>query len=86
MYIVALSNLGFNPPFGVHMHFKALRKTLALSVLATASLAVQAADIDHEIPDYERTSGVSGNLSSVGSDTLANLMTCLLYTSPSPRD
>ena len=75
MDIVALSNLGFNPPFGVHMQFKALRKTLALSVLATASLAVQAADIDHEIPDYERTSGVSGNLSSVGSDTLANLMT-----------
>ncbi|MCG2633817.1 MAG: phosphate ABC transporter substrate-binding protein PstS family protein [Gammaproteobacteria bacterium] len=28
-----------------------------------------------EAPVYEKTSGVSGNLSSVGSDTLANLMT-----------
>ena len=28
-----------------------------------------------ELPTYERVSGVSGNLSSVGSDTLANLMT-----------
>ena len=31
--------------------------------------------VDSKIPSYERTSGVSGNLSSVGSDTLANLMT-----------
>ncbi|MCB1740727.1 MAG: phosphate ABC transporter substrate-binding protein [Gammaproteobacteria bacterium] len=28
-----------------------------------------------ELPDYEKKSGISGNLSSVGSDTLANLMT-----------
>ena len=28
-----------------------------------------------ELPEYERVSGVSGNLSSTGSDTLANLMT-----------
>ena len=28
-----------------------------------------------DLPQYERVSGVSGNLSSVGSDTLANLMT-----------
>lgn len=28
-----------------------------------------------QLPEYERVSGVSGNLSSVGSDTLANLMT-----------
>jgi len=34
-----------------------------------------AASVDENIPTYERTSGVSGNLSSVGSDTLANLMT-----------
>ena len=31
--------------------------------------------IAEELPSYERVSGVSGNLSSVGSDTLANLMT-----------
>jgi len=31
--------------------------------------------VDSGIPDYKKSSGVSGNLSSVGSDTLANLMT-----------
>jgi len=31
--------------------------------------------VDENLPGYEKTSGVSGNLSSVGSDTLANLMT-----------
>ena len=31
--------------------------------------------LDSNLPVYKRTSGVSGNLSSVGSDTLANLMT-----------
>lgn len=30
---------------------------------------------DSRLPEYQRASGVSGNLSSVGSDTLANLMT-----------
>ncbi len=48
---------------------------LALSLLATLSLPVSGAEIDQGIPEYQRTSGVSGNLSSVGSDTLANLMT-----------
>lgn len=33
------------------------------------------ATVDEDLPAYEKTSGVSGNLSSVGSDTLANLMT-----------
>lgn len=33
------------------------------------------AKIDAGLPDYHAASGVSGNLSSVGSDTLANLMT-----------
>jgi phosphate transport system substrate-binding protein len=33
------------------------------------------AKIDAGLPDYHPASGVSGNLSSVGSDTLANLMT-----------
>ncbi|MGH8556799.1 MAG: PstS family phosphate ABC transporter substrate-binding protein [Methylococcales bacterium] len=32
-------------------------------------------EVDSTIPVYEKSSGVSGNLSSVGSDTLANLMT-----------
>ena len=32
-------------------------------------------NIDAKLADYKKASGVSGNLSSVGSDTLANLMT-----------
>ncbi len=31
--------------------------------------------LDPSLPEYHRASGISGNLSSVGSDTLANLMT-----------
>lgn len=45
------------------------------ALLVSTGIAAQAAEVDTEIPVYERTSGVSGNLSSVGSDTLANLMT-----------
>lgn len=57
------------------MHIKAITKTLLLSLLTSLYFTAQAAEIDQEIPEYSRTSGVSGNLSSVGSDTLANLMT-----------
>ena len=47
---------------------------------AVASVAVLAvgfanAGVDQSIPEYTKASGISGNLSSVGSDTLANLMT-----------
>jgi len=44
----------------------------AALVSGTAS-AVQT--VDAGVPDYKKASGISGNLSSVGSDTLANLMT-----------
>jgi phosphate transport system substrate-binding protein len=43
-----------------------------LCLAATASAQVS---VDENLPTYEKTAGVSGNLSSVGSDTLANLMT-----------
>ncbi|NRB24961.1 PstS family phosphate ABC transporter substrate-binding protein [Shewanella sp.] len=43
----------------------------AASLFSAASIAA----IDPSLPVYEKTSGVSGNLSSVGSDTLANMMT-----------
>ena len=45
------------------------------TVTLLGSAPAVAADVDSAIPVYESTSGVSGNLSSVGSDTLANLMT-----------
>ncbi len=44
----------------------------ALVCLANPALQANATE---DLPAYERVSGVSGNLSSVGSDTLANLMT-----------
>ncbi|WP_028299513.1 PstS family phosphate ABC transporter substrate-binding protein [Oceanospirillum beijerinckii] len=51
----------------------------AISVVAasavTATVANAAAELDPNLPTYQKASGVSGNLSSVGSDTLANLMT-----------
>ncbi|HEY5776015.1 MAG TPA: phosphate ABC transporter substrate-binding protein PstS family protein [Xanthomonadales bacterium] len=43
--------------------------------LFTATNVLAQAPVDENLPAYEKTSGVSGNLSSVGSDTLANLMT-----------
>jgi phosphate transport system substrate-binding protein len=51
-------------------------KTLAVAVLAASCwVGSAAADVDAGLPVYTKASGVSGNLSSVGSDTLANLMT-----------
>jgi len=47
--------------------------SVALAFCATN--AVAQATVDENLPAYQKTSGVSGNLSSVGSDTLANLMT-----------
>jgi phosphate transport system substrate-binding protein len=43
--------------------------------LAAGSAVADADAVDPKIADYKAVSGVSGNLSSVGSDTLANLMT-----------
>lgn len=42
------------------------------SAIAVSSFA--AADVDPKLPNYNTVSGVSGNLSSIGSDTLNNLM------------
>ncbi|NVJ61760.1 MAG: phosphate ABC transporter substrate-binding protein PstS family protein [Gammaproteobacteria bacterium] len=55
-----------------------LLKSLAVAASMTATLVASnamASKVDENLKTYEKTSGVSGNLSSVGSDTLANLMT-----------
>jgi len=67
-----------------------IHKSLAVLVFAASSLSAQEATpaapaapatpaktsmLDDKLPNYEVTSGVSGNLNSVGSDTLNNLMT-----------
>ncbi len=46
---------------------------LAMSVATTAAMAAD--DFDPRYKDYQPTSGVSGTIKSIGSDTLNNLMT-----------
>lgn len=50
-----------------------LKNVLVAMGLAGAMFTANAATDD--LPEYEKVSGLSGNLSSVGSDTLANMMT-----------
>lgn len=50
-------------------------KTTILGLGLLAATSASAVSIDKDIPEYKAVSGISGNLSSVGSDTLANLMT-----------
>jgi phosphate transport system substrate-binding protein len=58
-----------------------MRRTVLVAVCALAlavsggPLFAQAIQLDSSLPGYQKTSGVSGNLNSVGSDTLNNLMT-----------
>ncbi|MFB9888049.1 PstS family phosphate ABC transporter substrate-binding protein [Balneatrix alpica] len=54
------------------MKLKQLVVALGFSALTSTAMAT---GVDASLPDYQKASGVSGNLSSVGSDTLANLMT-----------
>jgi phosphate transport system substrate-binding protein len=48
---------------------------LALGLTATAVSTTALSAVDSALPAYGKVAGVSGNLSSVGSDTLANLAT-----------
>ncbi|HFC54340.1 MAG TPA: phosphate ABC transporter substrate-binding protein PstS family protein [Gammaproteobacteria bacterium] len=58
---------------------RAIRKLLLSVGLAGAVMGGQAlaatTQLDAQLPEYSAASGVAGNISSVGSDTLANLMT-----------
>lgn len=49
--------------------------TLASLALAWPTISQSQARIDSELPEYQKVNGVSGTISSAGSDTLANLMT-----------
>ncbi|MEA5444362.1 phosphate ABC transporter substrate-binding protein PstS family protein [Gammaproteobacteria bacterium AB-CW1] len=52
-----------------------LRKLMTAGIVAgLAAPVVAVADVDPNLPEYEAVSGISGNLSSQGSDTLNNLM------------
>jgi phosphate transport system substrate-binding protein len=52
-----------------------LRAVLLSLVLSGVAWAQGVVQVDPAIPSYQKVSGVSGSLSSVGSDTLNNLMT-----------
>ena len=56
-------------------NLKAASLALAAILGGSALLVAQAAKVDPALKGYAKTSGVSGNLNSVGSDTLNNLMT-----------
>jgi phosphate transport system substrate-binding protein len=51
------------------------RLMVVLALAGAVPAAAQLVTVEAGIPAYQRTSGVSGNLSSVGSDTMNNLMT-----------
>lgn len=60
------------------MHMKKLITALGLiagSAFMAQSAVAQAVKVDPALPTYQKASGVSGNFTSVGSDTLNNLMT-----------
>ena len=48
---------------------------IAGSAFVAQSAVAQAVKVDPALPTYQKASGVSGNFTSVGSDTLNNLMT-----------
>src|SRR5262245_50379850 len=56
-----------------------MKRPIAAAALAALTLigglAIAQVQVDPGLPAYKATSGISGNLSSVGSDTLNNLMT-----------
>jgi phosphate transport system substrate-binding protein len=53
----------------------ALAATLLAAIGGTTMFGQAGGQVDPAIPQYARVAGISGNLSSVGSDTLNNLMT-----------
>lgn len=57
------------------MKLRNLMISMAAGLALSSTPALAESKVDPKLPDYHKASGVSGNLSSVGSDTLANLMT-----------
>ncbi len=57
------------------MRIRAILAAAAVAAVLEAGLAGAQIQVDPALATYKATSGVSGNVSSVGSDTLNNLMT-----------
>ncbi len=58
------------------MHFlKSFSSIAAVSALClVAPLTFGSDTLDPNLPEYKKTAGIAGNLNSVGSDTLNNMM------------
>ncbi len=57
------------------MKLNKLAGVIGFTAATLFSASTLAYGVDKNLPEYTPTSGISGNLSSVGSDTLANMMT-----------
>ncbi len=57
------------------MRIKKILAACGAVALSTSLATAQTIEVDAGLPSYEKVSGVSGNLNSIGSDTLNNLMT-----------
>lgn len=57
-----------------------VKRFLAVAIIAAfgSSLFAQSVKVDKDLPHYKKVSGVSGNLNSIGSDTMNNLLTLWL--------
>lgn len=56
------------------MMWRSMMCALAAAAVSFAGVRAEEVKVDPAIKSYEKVSGVSGNLSSIGSDTLNNLM------------
>jgi phosphate transport system substrate-binding protein len=56
------------------MHMRRLVLAVAALALGSTLASAQAVQVDSSVAAYQKTSGVSGNINSVGSDTMNNMM------------
>jgi len=57
------------------MKKRILAMMIAIVLMVSSWVSAQAAQVDPKLESYTPVSGISGNISSIGSDTLNNLMT-----------
>jgi len=59
-----------------------VRKMILIAIVTlgfiTQAIFAQAIKVDERLPKYKKTTGISGNANSIGSDTMNNLMTLWL--------
>ena len=56
------------------MRIRTLAQTVVAGLLLAVTVQAQTVKLDSKLTSYKKVSGVSGNLNSIGSDTLNNLM------------